>query len=119
MLGIKFNDYSHNKPLGTKDFYDGGGFIKRPNFIDDKVVLRYFKKIMNRNTEKERQIVLANQEKMVENPKTPHRDKIKRANELYRQYKEQEAINTARKSRNPLVIMKNFINFCKNRLFKQ
>ena len=119
VFGIYFNDWDHNQPIGKKDFYDGGGFEKRLNFIDDKIVLRYFKKIMNRNTEKERQIVLENQEKLVENPKTPHRDKIKRANELYRQYREQEAIDTARKNRNPLILIKRFINFCQNRLFKQ
>ena len=117
-FGIKFIDWKHNQPLGTKDFYDGGGFIKRPNFIDDKVVLKYFKKIINRNTEKERLEVLANQEKMIDNPKTPHRDKIKKANELYKQYKEQETINTARKNINPLIIIKKIINFCRNKLFK-
>ena len=116
-LGMKFIDWDHNKPMGTKDFYDGGGFIKRSNFIDDKVVLRYFKKIMNRNTEKERLEVLANQEKMVENPKTPHRDKIRRANELYKEFKAKETLQNERKKRNPLVIMKNIIDYCKNKLF--
>lgn len=106
-LGIKFIDWNHNKPIGSKDFYDGGGFIKRPNFIDDKVVLRYFKKIINRNTENERLEVLANLEKIAENPKTPHRGKIQKAIKLYRQYSEQEAINNAR--RNPFILINKLI----------
>ena len=114
-LGIKFIDWNHNKPIGTKDFYDGGGFIKRPNFIDDSVVLRYFKKIMNRNTEKERLEVLTNLEKMTENPKTPHREKIQKAIELYKQYSEQEAINNARKKLNPFILINKLIKFFINK----
>ena len=51
--------------------------------MTDKVSLKYFKKIVNRNTEKEREKVVAQLRKEIENPKTPLRDKIATAIEFY------------------------------------
>ena len=52
-------------------------------FIDDKVVLKYFKKFMNRNSEKDLKPLLIDLQKKIQNPKTPHVDKIKKALELF------------------------------------
>lgn len=87
VLGIAFRDLPNNQPILGK-FYDGGGYEKLSSFIDDTVVLKNYKKIINRNTEKERMDVLANMEKLIENPKTPHRDKIKKAVEIYKRQQE-------------------------------
>lgn len=68
--------------------YDVGGFVKQPDFIDDKVVLRYFKKLWFRNSEKELNKVIQNYETKIANPKTPHRVKIKKALELFKHKKD-------------------------------
>ena len=54
-----------------------------PNFINDKVTLRYFKKLMHRNAEKDLQPFLENLQEKVKNPKTPDREKIQRAIEIF------------------------------------
>lgn len=114
-FGIWFDDRINNRPIKDKEFYDGGGFEKLYNFIDDKVVLRYYKKIINRNTEKERLEVLANQERLAENPKTPHRDKIKSANELYKIYRQKVAEQSA-KAKEQSSPLKRFIKMIKDKI---
>lgn len=86
ILKINYNDFSHNKPIQDK-IYDAGGFVKLKNFIDDKVVRRYYKKIRNRNTKQEQEQVAENLKAIVQNPKTPHRDKIIKALEIYEKEK--------------------------------
>ncbi len=83
VLRIFYEDF-FNEPINGK-IYDVGGFVKRFNFIDDKVVLRYFKKLWFRNSEKELDKVIKDFEVKIANPKTPHRDKIQKALELFKQ----------------------------------
>ncbi len=53
------------------------GEMEIENFnLIDKTVVKYYKKIMNRNTEKEKKEVLENLKKLVENLKAPNRNKI-------------------------------------------
>ena len=82
LFGILSKD--PNKPIQGK-LYDAGGFVKAPDFIDDKVVRRYFKKLWYRNSEKELNTVILDLENKISNPKTPHREKIKKAIELFKQ----------------------------------
>lgn len=58
---------------------DLGGMIKTNEKLMDKTTLKYFKKIVNRNTEKEKQQVIQELKKLVSNPKTPLRNKIEKA----------------------------------------
>lgn len=81
MLKISYLDSANNKEK-LKKFYDVGGFIKLQDFIDDKVVMKNFKKLFHRS-EKELPQVMANMKTLVQNPKTPHRDKIQKAIELF------------------------------------
>lgn len=82
LFRIKYSDGHHNPRLYGK-IYDVGGFQKYANFMDDKIVLRYFKKLFFRS-EKELPGVLARIEALAQNPKTPHRDKIQRAISLFK-----------------------------------
>ena len=84
MLHIFYSDYSNNKPIYGK-FYDAGGFEKRKSFINDKVVWSTYKKMLNRNSRAEKELVISNLKNLVKNPKTPHRSKIKKAIELFLQ----------------------------------
>lgn len=89
LLGIVFDDVLNNKPINGK-LYDGGGFKKISTFIDDNVVRKNYKKIINRNTENERRQVIANLEKLAENPKTPFRNKILKAVQIYKIQQEKQ-----------------------------
>ena len=75
-------DFSNEAVNGK--LYDGGGFVKRFDFIRDKLVLRYFKKLWFRNSEKELNKVIKDFKEKIANPKTPHRDKIQKALELFK-----------------------------------
>ncbi len=88
IFGITYMDV-FNDPINNK-LYDAGGFVKdnrlsTSGFIDDKIVRRYFKKLLFRNSEKELNKVINDLENKIANPKTPHRDKIQRALELFKQ----------------------------------
>ena len=89
LLGIVFDDVLNNKPINGK-LYDGGGFKKISTFIDDNVVRKNYKKIINRNTENERRQVIANLEKLAENPKTPFKNKILKAVQIYKIQQEKQ-----------------------------
>ena len=78
-------DSKYNMPIMGKQ-YDIGGYEKAYNFTADKVVLRYFKKLIHRS-QKELPRVLGKIEALAQNPKTPHRDKIQQALKLFKQYK--------------------------------
>ena len=84
ILRIKYLDAERNSPIFGK-IYDAGGFVKCEDFIDDKVVLKYFKKLMNRNP-KELPQYLARLKALAQDPKTPYRHKIQQAIDLYNQY---------------------------------
>ena len=71
-----------NEAINTK-IYDVGGCLKYPEFIKDKVVMRYFKKLMHRNPGKDIDEFLKNLNEKSKNPKTPHRSKIQEAIRLF------------------------------------
>ena len=50
--------------------------------LTDKTVRKYFNKIVNRNTKKEKEDLINNLKKLISNPKTPLRNKIAQAIEL-------------------------------------
>lgn len=81
LFRVKYIDGHHN-PRYYKKIYDVGGFQKSSKFMDDKIVLRYFKKLFFRS-KKELPEVLARYEALAQNPKTPHKDKIQRAISLF------------------------------------
>lgn len=86
LFKIIYSDYS-NEPLNGK-LYDAGGMIKMKNFIKDKVVLRYYKKLFYRmNLPVELKKMIDSLENKIANPKTPHRDKIKEALQLFKHEK--------------------------------
>jgi len=85
LFRIKYSDSIHNPSYYGK-MYDVGGFQKSAKFMDDKIVLRYFKKLFFRS-EKELPELLARIEALAQNPKTPHRDKIQRALDLFKKQK--------------------------------
>ena len=82
ILQLKYNDPGNT--LINDKLYDGGGFVKCSDFIGDKMVLRYFKKLWFRNSEKELNKVIKDFKEKIANPKTPHRDKIQKALELFK-----------------------------------
>lgn len=81
-LFLRYKDKEHN-PFILKKIYDVGGFVKIPFYTDDKMVVRYYKQIANRNSQKEKQQVLSQLTAKIQNPKTPHRDKMIKAIELF------------------------------------
>lgn len=81
LFGIKYRDSVNNRPIYNK-MYDLGGFDKTPDFTDDKVVLRFFKKLYYRSP-KELPQTLSQLEALAQNPKTPHRNKIQQAIDLF------------------------------------
>ena len=85
LLRLKYSDIM-NTPMSGK-FYDAGGFVKTFNFIPDKVTFKYFKKLMNRSP-KELIPFMQRLQECVKNPKTPHRDKIQKAIELFKNQKQ-------------------------------
>lgn len=85
LFRLKYSDIM-NTPMSGK-FYDAGGFVKTFNFIPDKVTFKYFKKLMNRSP-KELIPFMQRLQECVKNPKTPHRDKIQKAIELFKNQKQ-------------------------------
>lgn len=81
---LKSLDAVNNIPILGKVF-DAGGYRKLENFIDDKVVLKYFKKLYYRSN-KELPNYIANLENLINNPKTPHREKIREALKLFKEH---------------------------------
>ena len=63
--------------------YDIGGCLKYPGFIKDKVIMKYFKKLMHRNSEKDLNNFLSSLNQKLRAPKTPHREKIQKALMLF------------------------------------
>lgn len=80
---MRYDDVDNN-PLLHGKMYDVGGFKKLKCFTDDKMVMRYYKQIASRNTEKEKQQVIAQLEEKIKNPKTPHRNKMAKGIDLYK-----------------------------------
>lgn len=80
IYGCDANEF--NRPKNGK-LFDGGGYEKMENFIEDKIIRRYYKKLLNNNSAKDLQNRISSVKKLFENPKTPFRDKIKRAYELF------------------------------------
>lgn len=78
-------DSKNNMKIMGKVF-DGGGYEINKNFTADKIILRYLKQLYN-HTGKEFEQILKNLTKLIENPKTPQREKIEKAIEIYNSYK--------------------------------
>lgn len=87
---FKFLDYARIYGVNSMDavkslingkIYDMGGFLKIWNFTPDKVTRRYFKKLVN-NPQASTQL-LKQYQTLLDDPKTPHRDKILDAIDLY------------------------------------
>lgn len=82
-LGIIENDiFSNASNTVAGRVIDMGGMSSLDSNLQDKTVLKYFKKILNRNTKKEQDEVIENLKKLTENPKTPNRNKIKKSIEI-------------------------------------
>lgn len=64
--------------------YDGGGFEKNNRFTGNSVTIRYLKKLMHCN-QKDFRKVYGKTISLAKNPKTPHRDKIQHAIDLFKQ----------------------------------
>lgn len=82
ILGLILTDRENNCRIHGK-IYDIGGMVKIVNVPHDRLLLKYFKKIANRNTQKEREQVVAQLTEQAKNTKTPHRNKIIKALEYY------------------------------------
>lgn len=82
LFRIKYSDGHHNPRIYGK-MYDVGGFQTMSKFMDDKIVLRYFKKLFFRS-KKELPEVLARYEALAQNPAVPHRAKIQKAIKLFK-----------------------------------
>ena len=83
ILGLILTDTFNNPRINDK-IYDIGGLKKHSDFINDKLTLKYFKKIANRNSKEEREKVIRQLEQQIENPKTPLREKMSNAIEYYK-----------------------------------
>lgn len=79
-IGIEETDVTFNatNTVAGRVIDMGGMAIENPVLMD-KTVLKFYKKIVNRNTEKEQKEVITNLKKLIENPKTPNRSKIEEA----------------------------------------
>lgn len=78
----KPKDSELNYPIFGK-FFDGGGYEKNKFFSSDKIIIR-IRKILNRSDAKNLPNLLARYEALAQNPKTPHRDKIQKAIDLFK-----------------------------------
>lgn len=81
LFKIFYTDFTNEKINGK--IYDVGGCTKYPNFVGDKVVLRFLKKLYYRNSEKDLKPVLENMQVQAQNSKNQHNNKIKKALELF------------------------------------
>lgn len=82
LLGLYLSDCRMNHRKNNK-VYDIGGLLRDKTFIKDRTTLKFFRKIANRNTEKERQEVASQLSKRAENPRTPLRRNIVEALDFY------------------------------------
>ena len=62
---------------------DYGAIVSTDFRLLDKTVLKYYKKIVNRESVEEREKVLENYKNILQNPRTPLREKIKNAIDVY------------------------------------
>lgn len=75
------HDSMVNLPIMGK-LYDGGGYEKEKSFIADKVVLKYLKMLFYAKGKASKSLI-EQLNLLIANPKTPLRDKIQKAIELY------------------------------------
>lgn len=73
---IPIDAYENYSNIVYGRIIDVGGMAKINDTLTDKTVRKFYKKIVNRNSEQERQTVLDNLKKLAENPRTPDRKKI-------------------------------------------
>ena len=74
-------DYQCNYDIMGKK-YDIGGYKKKKGFLTDKVALRYAKRLF-RAKGKDFDNLVKHLKELINNPKTPHRDKIEQALNLF------------------------------------
>lgn len=82
-LGIILAD-TQNNPRKKKKVYDIGGLIRCQGVLKDRTSIKYFKKIANRHTKKEREEVANRLTEQAKNPKTPLRKNILEALDYYK-----------------------------------
>lgn len=83
LLNIYSWDLLPNRPIRGK-IYDIGGFAHDSDFIKDKMVMRYYKKLYYRHFGKDLPKVMDNLEKEAKNPKNEHRTKIQKALDVFK-----------------------------------
>lgn len=83
LLGLILIDCDNN-PRINKKVYDIGGLTQYDKFFSDRLNLKYFKKIANRNSKNEREKVVIQLAEQIKNPKIPHRDKMANAITFYK-----------------------------------
>lgn len=77
-LGLDYGDSKSANYVAGR-LVDFGGITKETEKLADKIVLRYYKKIMNRVNSKEQAELINQYKKLIDNPKTPHRKSIEKA----------------------------------------
>ncbi|MBQ7764374.1 hypothetical protein IJ384_03280 [bacterium] len=80
-LGLDYGDEKTANYVANR-LIDFGGITKTTEDLVDKITLRYYKKIMNRNNKNEQLELIRRLKQLIQNPKTPHREKIKKAVDL-------------------------------------
>ena len=73
---IPIDSYDNYSNIVYGRIIDVGGMSKMNDILTDKTVRKFYKKIVNRNSEPERQKVISNLKQLAENPRTPDRKKI-------------------------------------------
>lgn len=77
-LGLDYGDSKKANYVADR-LIDFGGITKETEELADKIVLRYYKKIMNRTNPKEQAELIQQYKRLLDNPKTPHRENIEKA----------------------------------------
>lgn len=80
-LGLHAGDL-HRGNLVNGRIVDFGAITTTNKELTDKTVLKYFKRIMNRNNAEERAELIMRYKKLAQDPKTPFRNKIQQAVDL-------------------------------------
>lgn len=81
--GLKHTDISKNPDNTVAGrIVDFGGIVLKNKKLADKTVLKYYKKIMNRENVRERAELIRRYKELAKNPRTPLRNKIQQAIEI-------------------------------------
>ena len=83
-IGIRATDNVNDKNTVAGKIIDFGGMRKIHELLTDKVIMRYYKKIKNRPTAEETTAFIEQLTELCKNPKTPNRNKILQAIEIFK-----------------------------------